>query len=494
MNARVRGRAAVAASLLAAAVGVPFFAATTFVGDDHLFLAFARYASSPLVPFVRDQHGGEFYRPLPMALWWLLARVGGGAAVPFAALALGLHLGAAALLVVLVRAVGRCAPRAAALAGALFLVAPQNLEAAYWFAASTDLLATTFALGSLLALLRGRAGLAAGLAAAAYLSKESALILPALGVLVLSMRVDAPGWRRRLGAVAPQVALAVGFVAVRVRILRGWGGTGDARASLPAKLLQVVSGFVHVGTGADVLPDPLSWGLGTAALALLAVVAARHARAGERRVAGALAFAAVAAAPLLAAGWAVGARYYYLPAAGLAWAAGEALAGAGAAAQVTLVGALLGLGAVQASARRGDVVSYEARVAAARRAVRAGLAAGHRVFHVAGGVKDLDLVVKEDPRLERALVLCDVPASFAIIPADLEHGASILVARPPLPPSGAYAFGDQRIVGLARRGDDPALDEVRVRFPDIRFVRLRPGPAGLVIARDVTDELEAPGE
>src|SRR4030095_14787523 len=86
-----RGARAVLAVALGAgvlAVAVPFFASTTFTGDDHLFLAFARYAPNPLRAFVNDQHGGEFYRPFPMTVWWLLGRWGHGSALPFATLAL----------------------------------------------------------------------------------------------------------------------------------------------------------------------------------------------------------------------------------------------------------------------------------------------------------------------------------------------------------------------------------------------------------------------
>ena len=87
-------------------VAVPFFVATTFHGDDHLFLAFARHAPHPFVAFVSDAHGGEYYRPLPMLVWWLLGRPALGS-VPFAALALVLHAGAAALTALLLRALGR---------------------------------------------------------------------------------------------------------------------------------------------------------------------------------------------------------------------------------------------------------------------------------------------------------------------------------------------------------------------------------------------------
>jgi hypothetical protein len=87
------------------------------------------------------------------------------------------------------------------------------------------------------------------------------------------------------------------------------------------------------------------------------------------------------------------------------------------------------------------------------------------------------------------LVLSDVPASFAIIPPRFAPAASILLAAPPLPPGGDYAFGDARVVGLARRGDEPDLDEALVRFPDLRLIRLRSLRGGQVIARDLTEEI-----
>jgi hypothetical protein len=159
----------------------------------------------------------------------------------------------------------------------------------------------------------------------------------------------------------------------------------------------------------------------------------------------------------------------------------------------TLAG-LIAIGGAQAGARRADVAAYRSRLGAVRRAVAAGAAAGHRVFHVACGIKDLDLAVKEDralgPAADGVLVLGDVPASFVIIPPDLQAAAAILVAKPPLPPSGAYAFGDRRVVGLARRGDDPDLDEVVRRFPDLRFLRLRRSGDGSTEASDITDEVK----
>jgi len=247
-----RGAAIPVAAALLVIVGVPFFTATTFHGDDHVFLAFARYAPNPFVAFVADAHGGEYYRPLPMLAWWLLGRPGLGSA-PCAALALGLHAGAAALVAGLLRALGRPCVVASG-AAVLMFVAPQNLDAATWFSASTDLFATVFVLGALIASVRGRPGIAAAAALGAYLSKESAYALPLFALLVLRGHP----WRRRLALVAPQVALLAGVLIVRMRVLHGWGGAGDARASLGGKLVQMRS-------DACALTLPCDFGIGDTA-------------------------------------------------------------------------------------------------------------------------------------------------------------------------------------------------------------------------------------
>jgi hypothetical protein len=499
----VRGGRAVAWLALAAAAAAPFFVATTFFGDDHLFLTFARHVGNPFLPFVRDLHGGEYYRPFWMFVWWLLARVGGpGGLWPFALAALALHAGAAVLLVVLLRTLGRPFSVAAS-AGALMFLAPQNLAAALWFSATTDLLATVFVLGALIALLRRRDFVAALLALAAFLSKESAFVLPLLSAIVLALRPHTDpagaadsgiGRRALLREVAPQAVLLAAVCAVREAVLQGWGGSGDPRVGLAGTVVQIFAGFAQLFTGETVFPPPLAFAVGTTILALTVFAIARRARGTGAAAWAPLVFAVVAASPLFAAGWAVGARYYYLPSVGLCWAVAEALASveAGPAARATLAAGLLAVGGLQAAERRQEVVSYDRRVAAARRAVAAGLSAGHHVFHVDGGIKDLDLAVKEDPALESGavLVLGDVPASFAIVPPQLEGAAAALVAVPPLPPSGAYRFGGVRVVGLARRGDEPDLDEALTRFPDLRFIRLRSMGGGQVIARDVTEPMK----
>ena len=481
---------------------VPFIWATTFFTDDHLLLAFARYAPNPLLAFIRDQHGGEFYRPLTMTLWWLMARIGGGTIWPFALVGLALHLAVAAQVALLILTLG--GPRRVAwTAGAFFFLSPETREAALWFAAFPDLLATAVVLGSLIALLRGRQALSTGLGVIAYLSKESAIVLPALGLLVLAVRdrgeVPAP-WRRRVVAIVPHGLLALAYLAARWRVLGGWGGTGDERAPFVGKLLQIASGLVHSIAGVDIFPEAFAWGAGFAFLAVAIFLAAGRTHGDGHGDGGRLLlpliFVGIAILPLFAAPWIIGARYFYLPTVGLAWLAGEAFGGAAPPARIAGALFLLTLGGIQTLARHSDVVAYDRRVDAARRAVADGVAHGYRVFHIAGGIKDLDLAVKESPALQTGdpvadqfLVLGDVPASFVAIPDALAGAAAFLVAVPPLPPSGAYQFGARRVVGLARRGDEPTLDELVARFPEVRFIRLRPTPGGRVVARDVTEEI-----
>ena len=116
-----RARAVAVAGLAGAllCVALPFFGATTFFGDDHLFLAFARHEHHPWRAFVADLHGGEYYRPLWMLFWWLLAHAGGAAL--FAAAALALHAGASVLLGLLLRSLGRPDPVALGAAVLMFL-------------------------------------------------------------------------------------------------------------------------------------------------------------------------------------------------------------------------------------------------------------------------------------------------------------------------------------------------------------------------------------
>ena len=486
------------AAALALLVGAPFFAVTTFIGDDHLFLAFARYAPNPLVAFVRDQHGGEFYRPLPMLLWWVLGRLAPRAPAVFAALALALHAAASALLGRLIVVI-RGDRRVAVTAALLFFVAPLPREAAYWFAASTDLLAAVFVLGALSAVVRGRTGQAVALAAGACWSKETAVVLPLLAAVVLAMRSREARRLELVRRTLPLLGVVAAYAVARTLVLRGLGGSGDTVAAPSAKLVQLAAGLLHVVTGTQTLGAAPALGIGLCVWLLLLGATAREAWRSRPLLATGplliLALIALAAAPLLAAPWIVGARYFYFPAALVAWLGAERLCRVRLPATVGVLGALAGLALGQDLARHTEIAAYEARLEAARRGVATGLEEGFDTFHVDAGIKDLDLAIKEDPRVhageDALLVLGDVPSSFVVIPPARPAAVDFLLARPPLPPAGAYRFGDRRIAGLARQGDDPTLAEVTAHFPRIRFLRLRPapGPPGRVIARDVTDTM-----
>jgi hypothetical protein len=464
IQALLASPAAIAIAIaLAGLVGWELCTTMLFHGDDHLFLTFARAAPGPLLPFFTDQHGGEFYRPVPMALWWLLARAGGGATWPFALLALILHLTAGLLVGALARSLGR-SERTALLASALFFAAPAGVETAVWASASTDLLATVATLASLVLLLRGGLALSLLLAALAYLSKESAFALPLLAAALL--------WgtgRLRIRPLLAHATVVLVALVARTLVLHGAGGTGDPGAGIPVRLLQILAGLITALVG-TALPGLVAWTLGAGSLIWAARAALRR---GERLDLVPLLLTGMAALPLLGAGWVVGTRYFYLPAAGLAILVADALQGAPVPAALAVL-FLSGAGAAGALARGPELAAYRARLAAATEAVRAERARGHRLVRVRCGIQDLDLAL--DSRLTAdTLVLTDVAVSFAVIPPSLREETAFLLASPPRPPSGAYAFGALRVVGLI---DAPDLGQ---RLPQLRQVdlfRRRDGSVG----------------
>jgi hypothetical protein len=129
---------------------------------------------------------GEFVRPLPLVVWKVLL---GTTRTPAAlhALSIGLHGINASLVSRLAAALGF--PRASAIAvGLLFVAFPASVEAVAWPAAVHDLLVTCFALLFLLLASRrasaARVLVASAVLAAALLSKESAVAVPLLAVVL----------------------------------------------------------------------------------------------------------------------------------------------------------------------------------------------------------------------------------------------------------------------------------------------------------------------
>lgn len=249
----------------------------------------------------------------------------------------------------------------------------------------------------------------------------------------------------------------------------------------------MAAGLVHAVTAYAPLPEVLAWLVGGGLLLFAGVFALRT----RGRAWFPVMWTLLALLPLPAAGWVVGARYYYLPAVGLmlmlAWAA-EARGWAVVMLAIALLAAM-GLGST--AARMGEVRRYRGVLAAARDVVAKGARAGHTIFLVRNAVKDLDLALKLTSPVGRLpqslLVIPDVPASFVWMPQGLADRTRFLLARPPLPPAGAYRFGGQSIVGLARRGEAPDLEEVVARLPELRFIELVTDGRGQVTGRDRTE-------
>jgi hypothetical protein len=460
-------------------VGWDFAVATTFLGDDYIFRAFAQLESNPFLAFIVDKHGGEYYRPIPMLLWWILERLSGGGIWLYALTAFGMHLLCAVFLALLGHVLG-LSRRTAALAGFLLFIAPAEREAALWFSASTDLLATAAMFASITCFLmrwRWGWGLSLLFSGVAFFCKETALVLPALLLAASWFRSRSRGERlslpRTLLSVLPHLFVATLYVIVRFKVLHGIGGTNDPIAPWWGRGIQMLSGVVHSVTAYSPLPEWLAWAIGIVLLVVTTAVAWRR-----NSLAGfALVWIFITLLPLPAAGWVVGARYFYVPAAGMLLLMAIALEIASGMMVGFALLFFLGLGLLCGHHRASEVGQYRQVVAAADAAVTEGLAHGHRIFFVRGAVKDLDLALKLFPGRQRHhngfVVIPDVPASFIWLPYDLAERLNFVLARPSLPPSGAYRFGGEKIVGQARREESPPLDEVLIRLPELRIINLQ---------------------
>ncbi len=291
------------------------------------------------------------YRPITVLTYrWTFDAVGLDAEVFHAVNAL-LHAICCALLVAAALRLGASAP-AAGVAGLLFALHPVHAESVAWIVGRAEILALLF---SLLAVLAwgspsGRDGplrplLAALAYAAAALSKESALPLPAILVGLDLLRSPRPGLRRLVRDALPLAVVALVLVAVRVAVLDRFGPEnppGSALASLTA-LERIRLAVVVPGRALRFLlwPHPLSIHyeprdldgtapllLGLATVAGVAFLLFRSLRRGGDPIGrGALIFA-VALLPflhLVPIGAIYADRFLYLPSAGFALVVGAAL-------------------------------------------------------------------------------------------------------------------------------------------------------------------------
>lgn len=262
-----------AAVLHGGALRLPFFA------DDYLFLDQVRHRSLFEVLAAPDPIG-NFFRPFGRQFYfWGLSRLTAQSSIAFHAVNLGLFFAILVLLFSLARRLAGL--RAAAIATAFLALHYAADVPVRWVSGSQDLIAVAGALLALWLLARGR-GLWAALALfLALLSKETVVLTPLLGILVV--RRGGEPWRasarRAWPLFAGAVAWALLYVAMSSRHRAGSEAAHDPVVAIAAlvHLLQVTIGaewrkdaptrFLHL--------DPASLVAMVAALFVVLVAALR---------------------------------------------------------------------------------------------------------------------------------------------------------------------------------------------------------------------------
>ena len=381
-------------------------------------------------------------RPL-LKLSYALNHEAGGSAAGFHAANVAIHLANVALAwLVGRRLMSRHQPDparaaiAAAAGAAVFALHPIQTEAVTYVSGRSASLAGTFALASSLAWLDGRArgsrvlllGAAPAAFAAAILVKESALVLPAV-LLVLAATDPRPSPRSLLRDLAPMagVALLATAVALASPTYRWLAETSASIRGVGANLITQARGIAFLA-GQIARPDRLSadpalpasshWTPGTAlAAAAIAALLASAALSIRRRPAFALGvlwfFLWLAPTNSLVPRLDVANdRQVYLAILGPAWLAGLALARArrtaAAAVAVAIVALLLGAGTVARNrVYRTEVAFWEDAVAKAQASARAQNNLGY-AYALSGRTADAEAAFRRalalDPGHVRAAV------------------------------------------------------------------------------------------
>jgi hypothetical protein len=354
-----------------------------FAGDDLYIVVLdplVHHASGLWRAFGTSYWAGNLnttvYRPLAVASFALDWLVDG--APWFHAVNLLWHAAAAVLVAVLAR---RWAGEAAAwIAGILFAVHPVHVEAVANVVGRNELMAAVFTLLAVYAALeRDSVWWCAAAMAAGILSKENAAVAPALVAWAWIVRLRPVPPRRRLASYLGSWALlAAAYAGLRWVVFRAYGTgivavapvfigqsavtvrlTGIAALADVARLL-----LVPLHLQGDYSPQERTavtavWDgrllLGVLALALWAGLLALALRRGRRPAAVGLGWIALAYAPvanlLFPIGVLIAERTLYLPSAGLALAAGGALARLEGRRVALLAGALLVLGGARTALR-----------------------------------------------------------------------------------------------------------------------------------------------
>ncbi|MGC6488034.1 MAG: hypothetical protein ACON4Z_10340 [Planctomycetota bacterium] len=296
---------------LAAALWWPLW--PYYASDDFIAVAYAQDLGAVAHDFVGPQYAAtdvwSFYRPLITLSFWVDQALG-GPWPPAGHVSNALAHAVSALLVAVIWRRFLPAPQAFG-AGALWAMMPSHVGSIAWVVGRVDSHTTVWCLLAVWLCLRhveGRAPrwVATAATAGALLSKELALVLPALCWWLALLRADG-SLRSRVGvasrATAPAWLLLGGYLVVRLVALGGFGGyeasafepTAAARGvgSILLDLLVPLrwSGTPGGGDGADEL---FFW----AALAPVMVAAFAAFAARPKLTAGALAAYALALAPM----------------------------------------------------------------------------------------------------------------------------------------------------------------------------------------------------
>jgi protein O-mannosyl-transferase len=237
MNGRWRAWAAFPLVLLGLGVYWPTLAAR-FTSDDFYLLRAVR-TGGPLGLWADSR--GEWFRPIISLSLYADDLLWHGQPAGFHATNVWTHILCAALVaVVTMLLLGSAGAdrgsnrRAALLSGGLFLVLPCHSEAVSWVSGRTDVLATAFALGSVVAFLMARERRGWGpvcllLLFAALLSKESTIVLPAVFLVLEAGRRGIAALRSRRTTLLILASFGVTLLALGARrlVLGRWvGGYG----------------------------------------------------------------------------------------------------------------------------------------------------------------------------------------------------------------------------------------------------------------------------
>jgi tetratricopeptide (TPR) repeat protein len=194
-----------------------------------------------------DRSDRSLYRPVTMLTYAASARIGGGPA-GFHLVNVALHAGVSLLVfrTVDVLLAGRAL---ATVAAALFAVHPVHAEAVTAIVGRAELLAALFGVLSLLALVRGATAetvrsrawslASAGAFAVAVFSKESAITILPLGVVLGLWARSLRDGRRALAAVIPHACVLVGYLVARTWLV--------GLVTVAAPPLYIDNPLAHVG-------------------------------------------------------------------------------------------------------------------------------------------------------------------------------------------------------------------------------------------------------